>query len=152
MYPYCAGVPPTPTAEHDYAKGSSNRLLAPMKPTPGYSTLAITGRNDHCVRLDPVEESSSATTSTSTSTTTSSTTDVGFGQSVSLLSSAYKLVGTGLIMDGTTLHGHAVPKGFTKVAIQKITTGVNALKDDSEDLSGGSITAWPLKFVRNVKL
>ena len=126
-----------------------------MKPTPGYSTLAITGRNDHCVRLDPVEESSSAITSTTTSTTTSSTTSVGFGQSVSLLSSAYKLVGTGLIMDGTTLHGHAVPKGFTKVAIQKITTGVKpwpALKGDSEDLSGGSITAWPLKFVRNVKL
>ena len=42
-----------------------------------------------------------------------------------------------------TLHGHAVPKGFTKVAIQKITTGIKpwpALKDDSEDLSGGSIS------------
>ena len=160
LYPYCAGVPPTPTtvsAEHDYAKGTSNRPLAPMKPTPGYSTLAIMGGKDNCVRLEPVEESSSATTSTTASTSTSSTTctGVGFGQSVSLLSSTYKVVGTGLIMDGTTLHGHAVPKGFTKVAIQKITTGVKpwpALKDDSEDLSDGSITAWPLKFVRNVKL
>lgn len=79
LYPYCAGVPPTPTtvsAEHDYAKGTSNRPLAPSKTTPGYSTLAITGGKDHCVRLDPVEESSSATTSATASTTTSSTTRI----------------------------------------------------------------------------
>ena len=101
-----------------------------MKPTPGYSTLAITQENDHSTRLDLVEKSTH--------------TSVEFGRSVSLLSSAYKVVGTGLIMDGTTLHGHAVPK------VAKVATGGKpwpSLKDDNEDLSGGSITAWPLKFI-----
>ena len=72
---------------------------------------------------------------------------------MALLSTNYDVVGTA-ITSGDQLHGHSIPEGFTKVSIQRIEQGrkpwpsVKGLED--EELVDGSITAWPMKFMKSV--
>ena len=79
---------------------------------------------------------------------------VEFSCSVNLLTSSYKVVGTAMTMSGTSLHGHDLRAGYVKVAIQAIEA-VHSwpnLETDGSALTAGSITAWPVKFMRNIKL
>ena len=128
--------------EHDYTKpyasSVSVRPSTSHRAQPGYTTLATKGSDDHQITL----EQSSTCTSTA------------IGHSVHLLSSGYQQLGTAITMTGDSLHGHSIPDGYSKVAIQKIDPNVkpwSSLKDfNDEDLVAGSITAWPIKFMRKV--
>ena len=58
-----------------------------------------------------------------------------------------KSVGMGVVVEGHTLHGHAIPQGYVKVVIDYIqpsTAPVFANSfDDEETLTAGQFTAWP---------
>lgn len=108
--------------------------------TPGYTTLSVKGSSDHSIVLGSLEQSTTGTS-------------IEIGHSIQLLSSTYKAVGTAVIMSGSQLHGHEVPSGYSKVAVDKIDANVKpwpAVKGDDENLSSGSITAWPIKFTRKL--
>ena len=58
-------------------------------------------------------------------------------------------------MLGTRLHGHEIPTGYVKVAIGRIETDIQPwpnLQTNEASLTSGSITAWPVKFIKNIKL
>ena len=104
----------------------------------GYTIFSTKGSDDQQVVL----QHSSASTATE------------IGHSVQLLSTAYQALGIAITMTGDNLHGHEIPSGMCKVAVQKIDPSVKpwpSLKGFSdEDLVVGSITAWPIKFMRKV--
>ena len=133
------------TVKHAHAKCAPSH----DQPTPGsdsghmseYTTLATKGNDDHDVMLGPLGEQH--------------TTSTEIGHSVHLVSTTYQVLGTAATMSGDCLHGHEIPIGYSKVLIQKIDSSVKSwpsVKEDDEDLTSGSITAWPTKFVRKVKL
>jgi hypothetical protein len=103
----------------------------------GYTTLTTKGGGDEHVNLDQKSDD-----------------ELKIGHSVHLLSTNYDVVGTAITMSGNHLHGHSVPEGFTKVSVQRIEQGwkpwpsVKGLED--KELVNGSITAWPMKFMRKV--
>lgn len=73
------------------------------------------------------------------------------GQSIRILSSSYLPIGTAVTMTRDKVHGHDVPDGYVKIAVVSIDSGVKPLvRGDEEDLMKGSITAWPLKFMRKI--
>ena len=73
------------------------------------------------------------------------------GQSIQLLSSSYIPIGTAVTMTGDKVHGHDIPDGYVRIAIVNIDAGVKPLvRGDDEDLTKGSITAWPLNFMRKI--
>ena len=43
---------------------------------------------------------------------------------MNLLSTEYKIIGTAITITEQLLHGHNIPDGYIKAAIQKITAGV----------------------------
>ena len=75
------------------------------------------------------------------------------GASVQLLSDSNTPVGTAVTISGEKVHGHKIPDGFIRVAVDKLNPGVTPLVKGSgsdEDLTSGCITAWPLKFTRQI--
>lgn len=64
-----------------------------------------------------------------------------------LLMQKGKSVGMGVVAEGLTLHGHAIPQGYIKVTIDYIqpnTAPMLASKfDDEEPLISGQFTVWP---------
>ena len=125
-------IPPPSLIEHTYAKHMPATVSVPPSSsshTPGYPTLSTKGCSDYKVVLGSLEES---TVSTSTE----------IGHSIQLLSVTYKAVGTAVIMSGSALHGHDIPSGYCKVAVDKIDANVKSwpvIKGDDENLSNGSI-------------
>ena len=136
----CAGVPPKPiqsSSEHNYTKQLNDSVPPRQRAGHGYTTLTTKGGDEH-VKLDQDQKTDH---------------ELKIGHSVHLLSTNYDIVGTAVTMSGN-LHGHSIPDGYSKVAIQKIDPNVkpwSSLKDfNDEDLVAGSITAWPIKFMRKV--
>ena len=129
--------------EHTYAKHTSPTVPAPSSNSghaPGFTTLSTKGSGDDSLVLQSLEES---TASTSTE----------IGHSIQLLSSTYKAIGTAVTMSGSVLHGHDIPSEYSKVVVDKIDANVKPwplIKGDDENLSSGSITAWPIKFTRKL--
>ena len=103
-----------------------------MRPKPrrnGYTTLNVGGGEE----VDTLEVTVDGETE--------------LDQSVNLLSTNYRTVGTGVTMSGTRLHGHEIPTGYVKVAIGRIETDIQLwpnLQTDEASLTSGSITAWPV--------
>ena len=67
------------------------------------------------------------------------------GQSIKLLQNSH-VIGTGKVVDGNVLHGHAIPESFVKVAIMQIEANIAPLFKTTFDqpyLSAGEFTAWP---------
>ena len=135
----CTGVPPKPlqsSIEHNYTKPSIDSV-PPQSQRAGYTTLTTKGGGDDQVKLNQKTDH-----------------ELRIGYSVHLLSTNYDVVGTAITMSGDQLHGHSIPEGFTKVSIQRIEQGrkpwpsVKGLED--EELVNGSITAWPMKFMKRV--
>ena len=58
-----------------------------------------------------------------------------------------KSVGMGVVAEGHTLHGHAIPQGYVKVIIDYIQSNTASMFatsfDDEETLTAGQFTAWP---------
>ena len=138
----CAGVPPKPiqsSSEHNYTKQLNDSVPPRQRAGHGYTTLTTKGGGDEHVKLDQDQKTDH---------------ELKIGHSVHLLSTNYDIVGTAVTMSGNLLHGHSIPEGFTKVSVQRIEQGrkpwpsVKGL--DDEELANGSITAWPMKFMRKV--
>jgi len=129
--------------DHSYAKKPSSG--ASMRPKPhGYTTLSVGAT----LPVGAGEEVASPAITPKESIT-------NLSRSVNLLSAAYKTVGTAVTMSGTSLHGHELPAGYIKVAIQRIEPNIHSwphLQTDEASLTSGSITAWPVKFMKNIKL
>ena len=139
IFNFFPDVPPDVTTadDHNYCTSAKAVKTAPNNTKIGHSTLSITSNHD--VRLPEA----------------AATEDVECGGTVNMLSSEYKQIGTGLIISGNILHGMELPPGFVKLAIQTIhdnTQSWPGLKDDGCMLTPGSITAWPVRFIRNIKL
>ena len=78
-------------------------------------------------------------------------TSTKIGHSIQLLSGTYKAIGTAVIISGSALHGHEIPSGYSKVAVDGIDANVKPWPaGDDENLYSGSITAWPVKFTRKL--
>ena len=144
---YYAGVPPKPIqscVEHDYTVKTSAGQNSLISARAGFTTLTTKGCGDDQValQLDLGEGQSTPDQ------------EVKAGHSVHLLSSSYQRVGTAVTMSGRQLHGHPIPEGFCKVvigALEQIRKPWPSVKGGhDEDLVNGSITAWPLKFMRKV--
>ncbi len=66
-------------------------------------------------------------------------------QKVTLLSSRGHTVGIASLVDGDTLHGRAIPAGYSKVVIEYVKPGTLPMirsNFDEEELSAGQFTAW----------
>ena len=65
-----------------------------------------------------------------------------------------KSVGIGVVAEGHTLHGHAIPQGYVKVIIDYIQPNTAPLFassfDDEESLTVGQFTAWPASDLNHV--
>ncbi len=142
-----AGVPPKqfPTLlEHSYSgmSGShstgSTESCSSKSEGPRYTTLSTMGRD--CEVLLNKEPTLAVSKESCT-----------VGKTISLLSSSYEHVGTAVTMTGNQVHGHYIPDGFVKIAINEIKPGLKPLVTDIDgELTTGCITAWPIKFIKQI--
>ena len=71
---------------------------------------------------------------------------------VSLMSSSGEVVGIASIVDGTLLHGRALPSGYIKVIIDQVQPGILPhpllATPFDEPLASGQFTAWPMNCLK----